>query len=182
MDLKVMALDAGHVDDFFRVHSEENGHGWCYCVAWWAPTWQGWMERTAEENRRMREQLFDVEQYDGYLMYDGDKPIGWCQVGPRDRLHKLVLEYKLARDSDAWAITCFIIIPKYREIGLGRYMLEQVLKDLQKKGVKYVQAFPRRGKDLAVEDLWTGPERFFEKAGFELERDDPKYPIYGKRF
>ena len=139
------------------------------------------MERTAQENRRMREQLFDIEQFDGYLMYDDNKPIGWCQVGPRDRLIKLCREYRLPYDSDAWAVTCFLIIPAYREIGLGEFMLVEILKDLEKRGVKYVQGFPRRGKNISCEDLWTGPESFFLKADFILERDDPVFPIYGKR-
>ena len=178
MDLKVVPLNADRKDDFYRIHSKENGHGWCFCIAWWAPTWDAWSKRTSEENRRMREQLFDVEQYDGYLMYDGEKPIGWCQVGPRDRLHKLAMEYELLPNSDAWAISCFVILSAYREIGLGGFMLTEILKDLKEKGVKYVQGFPRRGRDLAVDDLWTGPEKFFEKAGFTLERDHTTYPIY----
>jgi GNAT superfamily N-acetyltransferase len=180
VDIKVVRLTAENKADFYRVHCDEHGHGWCFCVAWWVPTWEGWSNRTAEENRRMREQLFDVEQYDGYLMYDGETPVGWCQVGPRDRLHKMVAEYRLPRDSDAWAVTCFVIAPKYREIGLGYYMLAEVLKDLKGRGVKYVQGFPFRGQHMAPEDLWTGPEGFYVKAGFTLERDDPNYPIYRK--
>jgi ribosomal protein S18 acetylase RimI-like enzyme len=125
--------------------------------------------------------LFDAGVYDGYLLYDGSKPIGWCQCGLRDQLLKLRNEYKLESDPEVFAITCFVIIPSYREIGLGHFFLDEVLKDLNKRNVKYVQAFPRRGEKLHVEDLWTGPERFFEKAKFTLERDDPKYPIYGKR-
>ncbi len=180
MDLKVAPLDADRREDFYKIHCKENKHGWCYCVAWWAPSWEAWNLRSAEENRRMREQLFDSNIFDGYLLYDGENPIGWVQVGPRDQWHKLRLEYNLDPDPEAYAIGCFVIAPKYREIGLGHYLLEQVLADLKRKGIKYVQGFPRRGEKLAVDDLWTGPERFFEKAEFELERDDPKYPVYRK--
>lgn len=179
MNIKVFRLDENRKEDFYRVHNKEHGHGWCFCVGWWAPTWEAWSRRSAEENRKMREQLFDSNQYDGYLMYDEDRPIGWCQVLPRDFLHKLRLEYKLEPDLEIYAISCFVIIPEYREIGLGRYMLSEVLKDLKKRGVKHVQAFPRRGPKLAVDDLWTGPEKFFEKAEFTLEHDDSKYPVYG---
>lgn len=181
MNLKVVPLDADRKDDFYRIHCDECGHGWCFCVAWWIPTWKGWEQRTSEENRKMREQLFDVGHYDGYLMYNDKKPIGWCQVGPRDRLDKLCDEYMLPSDHDAWAITCFIIAPEFREIGLGYYMLWEILKDLKQRGVKYVQAFPRRGKDLEAEELWAGPESYFKKAEFTLERDHPLYPVYGKR-
>ncbi|PKK82866.1 MAG: hypothetical protein CVT49_11795 [candidate division Zixibacteria bacterium HGW-Zixibacteria-1] len=179
MDIKVRSLTEETSGDYFRLHSDDNKHGWCYCVAWWVPTWEGWSQRSIEDNRSMREHLFRIGEYDGYLMYDGDEPIGWCQAGPRDRLVKLITEYRLPYDSDIWAITCFFIITKYRDIGLGQHMLKEILEDLRKKGVRYVQGFPRRGKNLKVDDLWTGPENFFVNAGFNLERDDPNYPIYG---
>lgn len=180
MDLKVIPLTETNKEDFYLVHCDETGHGRCYCIAWWTPTWDAWNKRSSEENRQMREQLFDVGVYDGYLLYDGDNPVGWCQCGPRDQWHKLRLEYKLEPDPEAYAITCFVINPKYREIGLGNFMLQEILKDLKAKGVRYVQAFPRRGEDLAVDDLWTGPEKFFQNAEFTLIKDDPKYPIYQK--
>ena len=179
MDIKVCPLSENSVEDFFRLHSEKNNHGWCFCVAWWVPGWDGWSQREAEDNRSMRDHLFRMGEYDGYLMYDGDEPIGWCQAGPRDRLTKLITEYRLPNDSNIWAITCFFIVPRYRDIGLGRFMLKEILDDLRKKGVRHVQGFPRRGKSLKMDELWTGPEVFFINAGFTLERDDPIYPIYG---
>ncbi|MFH2035344.1 MAG: GNAT family N-acetyltransferase [Candidatus Zixiibacteriota bacterium] len=181
MNLKVAKLSTDTVEDFYHVHSRENDHDWCFCVAWWSPTWEAWSNRTSEENRQRREQLFDSGIYDGYLFYDGSKAIGWCQCCPGDQLFKLNLEYNLKPNSEIYTITCFIIAPSYREIGLGHKFLELILDDLKNRGIKYVRAFPRRGKDLAVEDLWTGPEQFYLKAGFSLERNDAKYPIYGKQ-
>ena len=108
MKREVRRLTAELVDDFFRLHSEENGCGWCCCVAWWVPTWEGWGDRSANENRALREKLFKQGEYDGYLLYVDDEPVGWCQVGPRDRLEKLVGQFSLAPDPSAWAITCFL--------------------------------------------------------------------------
>jgi hypothetical protein len=36
------------------------------------------------------------------------------------------------------------------------------------------------GKPLTAGEVWTGPESVFKRAGFRLERDDPKHPIYGR--
>ena len=181
VELKVIPLDADHEGDFYKIHCDENNTGWCYCVAWWTTTWEAWSLSTAEENRIRRENLFGAGQYDGYLLYVDDKPAGWCQVGPRDRLVNLCDQYKFAPDPDVWAITCFLLLPKYREIGLAHYFLKEILKDLSSKKVMYVQGFPRRGHDLSADNVWTGPESVFQKAGFILERDDPLYPIYGKQ-
>ena len=178
MEIKVLPLDADHEDDFWKIHNKENNSGWCYCVAWWTSTWDAWSLRTAEENKARRKELFRLGQYDGYLLYIDDKPAGWCQVGLRDRLINLCHQYKFDPDHDAWAITCFLLLPEHREIGLAHYFLTEILKSLQNKGVLFVQGFPRRGSNLSADNVWTGPEAVFQKAGFELEHDDPLYPIY----
>jgi ribosomal protein S18 acetylase RimI-like enzyme len=180
MQLAVAPVDTSRRSDFFRVHREAHGTGWCYCVAWWTPTWEGWGARTAEENRALREQLFDRGEYDGYLLYANGEPVGWCQCGPRDRLTKLCQQFRLAPDPAAWAITCFVIASRLREGGLAHHLLAAVLRDLQSRGVGHVQAFPRRGQGMPPEEVWTGPEALFQKAGFKVERDDPRRPVYGK--
>ncbi len=178
MDLKVFPLDAARREDFFRLHAADADGGWCFCVAWWTSTWNAWGMRTGAENRQRREQLFQQNVFDGYLLYDGTRPIGWCQCCPRDYLLKLADQYKLQPDPAVYAVTCFLILPAYREIGLTHYFLKEIINDLRRQGVKTLQAFPKRGKNLAADNVWTGPEAVFQKAGFELIQDDPTFPIY----
>jgi hypothetical protein len=45
--------------------------------------------------------------------------------------------------------------------------------------VGYVQGFPKRGSSCTKEEVWTGPESVFRRAGFRLERDHPSLPVYG---
>ena len=165
--IRIERFDKNCRADFFELHSEKNGGGWCYCVAWWVDTWENWGQRTASENRRYREGLLDEGNYDGYLAYILDKPVGWCQVGPRDRLKKLVRQFDLKPDPDAWAITCFHIAPAYRRQRLASYMLKAVLDDLSNRGIKKVEAFPRHDNSAADDDLWTGPKKMYLKAGFK---------------
>ncbi len=179
VEFKVMPLCSDNKADFYAIHCEENKAGWCHCVAWWTTTWNAWSLRTAEENRARRQRLFEMGQYDGYILYADNRPVGWCQCGIRDRLPNLRNQYAFALDSDIWAITCFLIIPEFREIGLAHFFMKEILKDLRNKGIMYVQGFPKRGSNLSADNVWTGPEAVFRKAGFVLERDDPVYPIYG---
>ncbi|RJO67843.1 MAG: N-acetyltransferase [Myxococcales bacterium] len=180
MNVVVKRMGPDLRDAFYALHSDVNDCGLCQCVAWWAPTWEGWDKRTKEENRALRESLFDRGEYDGYLLFVDDVPSAWCQAGPRDRLEKLCRSYRLTPDPAVWAITCFLVAPSARQKGLARRLLDAVLADLAFKGVALVQAFPKRG-ELPVEDMWTGPEPLFQAAGFTLERDDPRLPIYAKR-
>lgn len=163
--------------DFLAVHSEANEAGWCFCSAWWVPTWEGWGERSAQDNRAVRDRLCEAGEYDGYLIYADGQPAGWCQVGPRDRLSKLRLQHGLDPSPETWAITCFLIPPRYRRRGLASRLLDGVLADLRSQGVRRVEAYPRRGESLEAGDLWTGPEAMFRRAGFEIARDDPRRPI-----
>lgn len=178
--LAVFPLEGSRRSDFYRVHSESQGCGWCCCAAWWAPTWGGWGERTAAQNRALRDSLLDRGEYDGYLLYSRGEPVGWCQVGPRDRLEKLVRQLRLESDPAVWAITCFLISPSRRREGLARRLLAEVLRDLQHRGIRRVEAYPRRGSGLMPDDLWTGPEALFLGEGFTVLRDDPARPVLSR--
>ncbi|MCX6826468.1 MAG: hypothetical protein NTV06_04250 [candidate division Zixibacteria bacterium] len=179
MQIKVVPLDSTRRDDFFAIHCEKCEMGWCYCTAWWVPNWDGWENRTAEENRALREKLFHDEIHDGYILYADDIPVGWCQCGPRDRLPKIRQIYNLMADPDVWAISCMFLLPAFREIGLAHYFLFGIIRHLCDMGVKYVQGFPKRGKELTAGDIWIGPESLYQKAGFILEQDDRHHPVYG---
>jgi ribosomal protein S18 acetylase RimI-like enzyme len=111
------------------------------------------------------------------LIYAEGQPAGWCQAGPRDRLPKLRLQYGLDPSPETWAITCFLIPPQHRRRGLASRLLDGVLADLHVRGVRRVEAYPRRGESLEAGDLWTGPEAMFRRAGFVVAREDPQRPI-----
>jgi hypothetical protein len=84
---------------FDRLHSDENDAGWSRCVAWWVPTSDGWGERTAADNAALREALCERGEYDGLLAIENAEPVGWCQLGSRDRLEKLIRQFELGPDA-----------------------------------------------------------------------------------
>lgn len=175
MTIEVHRLDAARRADFFRLLGEPSGGG-CFRAAWWVPTWDGWGERTADENRRLREALLARGEHDSYLLYVDGAPLGWCQVGPRDRLAKLVAQDGLAADAEAWAITCFQITPAHRRRGLAGRLLGAVLDDLAARGVRRVEAFPKRGASDEGE-LWNGAEAMFRAAGFASVAEASRGPV-----
>lgn len=178
----VVRLEASRRDDFYRLHSAACGAGWCRCAAWWVPTWEGWAQRTAAENRAVRERLLDDGAADGYLLLRDDEVVGWCQALERDRLAKLTRQFDLPPDPASWAITCFLIAPRLRRQGLAGRLLRAVVTDLRQRGAGRIEAFPKRGTDLDAGDLWNGPEAMFRAAGFAVFRDDPVHPIVGLKF
>jgi hypothetical protein len=128
--IRIEILSSKNKSDFYEVHSSKNGSGSCFCAAWWVPVWGGWGDRTSEENRALREDLFKKHYFDGYVLYLDDKPVGWCQVGLRDQFPKLLRSYALSPDPVAWAVTCFLLIPEARGKGLSSSFLSEVINDL----------------------------------------------------
>lgn len=160
---------------------EADGRGFCYCAAWWCPTWEAWKSRTPDENRAERLALLARGERDGYLLFDGGRAVGWCQAGPRDRLPKLVAQYGLAPDPSAWAVTCFEIAPSHRGKGAAAFLLRGVLEDLRARGAGRVQGFPRPGAGLEPGQAWTGPEGLFRSAGFVEAGRAARGPVMERR-
>ena len=176
-ELEIVPLDAGRRADFYRLHGDCNDAGWCACVAWWVPAWDGWGDRTAAENHAVREALFARGEHDGLLAYTGGEPVGWCQLGPRDGLAKLAWQLALEPNPGAWAVTCFLVAPAWRRAGVARALLAAAAERARQGGATRLEAFPKRGKDLAVGDLWNGPEALFRAAGFVVARDAAARPV-----
>ncbi len=172
MPFEVRPLTIESIPDFYALHSEANGAGWCRCVAWAVPSWVGWGERTVEENRELRDELFGRGELDLWLLYDGSLAVGSCQVGPRDRFPKLLAQLALEPDPECWAITCFFVAPSHRRRGAAHQLLTTVRDAVFDRGVRRIQAFPKRGSDLDAGNLWNGPEALFLEEGFRVIQSD----------
>jgi len=162
--------------DFYRIHCDATDNGWCHCVAWWVPTWEGWSERTADQNAALRRQLFDGGTHDGYLVHADDQLAGWVQAWQRDAFAKLANQFGVASDEDAWMIGCVLILPGFRGGGVARQALAQVVADLRLRGARSIDAYPKRGASDAGE-LWNGPESTYRALGFKVVKDDAKRPV-----
>jgi GNAT superfamily N-acetyltransferase len=156
--------------DFLQLHSDENDAGWCRCVAWWVPTWDGWGDRSGEDNAAVRASLCRQGEYDGLLAYVQREPVGWCQVGPRDRLAKLVAQLELEPSATTWAVTCFLVAPGWRRRGVAATLLAAAVEHARAAGATRVEGYPRVGAELDDGEAWTGTEALFARAGFALIR------------
>ena len=177
MEIAIRRLSSGNKQDFYRVHSDQVCGSWCFCAAWWLPTWEGFGDRTSAENRAVREELFDKHTYDGYIVYIDDEPRGWCQVGNRDQYPTLLQKFELEPDAQAWAVTCMALPQRFQGMGLTHKILALIIEDLRARGAKRLQAYPKVEPDLPKEDIWTGPLSLYLKAGFKVVKADEKRPV-----
>jgi GNAT superfamily N-acetyltransferase len=160
--------------EFDRIHCDP--HGWCQCVAWWVPHWDGWGERSAEQNRELRRELFARNVHDGYLIYASNELAGWCQAAKRNAFSKIGRQFNLPPDDDVWMIGCLLILPEFRNRGVAQGALQAIISDLRLRGATCVDVFPKRGA-VDASELWNGPESTYLALGFVVVRNDPVRPV-----
>jgi GNAT superfamily N-acetyltransferase len=150
-----------------------------YCLYWELPEECSDPSRGSREDmlarklnwlRRVRKAFGEC----GKIVYVDGKPVGYAQYAPPGML-PLSAEYSSGPPSgDAVLISCLFIAQKeYRGRGLGKQLLQSIIEDLRKRGVKAVETFARKNNPNNP----SGPVEFYLKNGFKIHRDDPEYPL-----
>lgn len=120
----------------------------------------------------------------GYLAYNNDIAIGWCNANDRLNYYR-VGEFDLSaippdepcgdsmKNGEVKSIVCFEIAPDYRGRGIATQLLNRVCEDAYLDGYIYAEAYPAKNEALCGL-AFTGPRRLYEKAGFVLteQRED----------
>ena len=181
MNLTVKPLTADLIPtylDFFdnRAFADADSNGPCYCTC---PT------QTSEEIdkmvsefsgevkgtiRRHAVKMSSEGRISGYLAFDGDTVVGWCNA--RDLRSYVNNRYQFVPDF-AWentigktmSVVCFSIAPEYRSRGVSTALLERVIADAREKGFEAVEGYAHTQKGREDYDF-KGPTRLYEKLGF----------------
>ncbi len=126
-------------------------------------------------NRSDKEALVLHGRSHAILVYEGTRPIGWCQYGSRDELPRIDAgrNYrKVGPPPDPerlWRITCFFVDREYRGRGVAKFALRAALDSITRQGGGIVEAFPVVSEKMAAvpEWRWFGTPSMFRKVGFE---------------
>lgn len=120
--------------------------------------------------RASAERMIGQNIIQGYLAYDDDISIGWCNANDKkcyQRVGEFYLDDEpaetecpaLARDDGTLkikSITCFEISPEYRGKGIASALLERVCTDAALDGYDKVEAYPVMREQYEALDF-TGP-------------------------
>jgi len=81
-------------------------------------------------NREALRQIVKRGSPPGLLAFDGDFPVGWCQLTPRDALPWLDHMWWFARVDavPVWSISCFFVRSRYRRQGVMTQLIFAALK------------------------------------------------------
>ncbi|MBE5962746.1 MAG: GNAT family N-acetyltransferase [Lachnospiraceae bacterium] len=189
MDIIIQKLKPELVEDFlsyfdhtaFSDHPEWAG---CYCL-------ESHLDEKAQEElkpfgikgrREKAKELVLDGIMNGYLAYDQEKVIGWCNADDKRNYWATGSAKDDAKKEDKTemvkVVYCFDIAPGYRGEGIATKMLQKVCEDAKAEGYQYVEGAPMKGDTGAYQ--YHGTIGLYEKMGFEQYQENDYFYIMRK--
>lgn len=149
------------------------------CLYWEAPT--EYQEDNGDEEIISKKKEWFRDCFEeigncGYLVSQDGSVIGYAQFAPATQFLNVTQGSSIlpSHDEDTIFLSClFIVNSRYRGKGIGTKLLEEIIDTLKKKGFKAIETFARRGNPNCP----SGPVKFYEKNGFKVKEDHPKFPL-----
>lgn len=121
-----------------------------------------------ETIRKYAVKMLDNGEINGYLAFDKDLSIGWCNASDIDSYKGFVPDFaKENKCGKTISIVCFEIAPEYRGKGIALSFIKQVCIDAKANGYVAVEGYAKITKQRDEYDF-TGPIHLYEKAGFSF--------------
>ena len=162
--------------DFFdnRAFTDDNPNGPCYCTS---PNQD---EETGkrmvsefktfgvkETLRKYAVEMLEANAIHGYLAYDGELAIGWCNAADMDSYAGFVPDFaRKNKCGKTVSIVCFEIAPEYRGMGIASAFIEKVCSDARENGYAAVEGYAVLSDKRNAFDF-QGPMKLYQKAGFK---------------
>ena len=141
-------------------------HCWCAPYRWRDA---GALDK-ADKKARMRA-LVRAGTPVGVLAYDGEQPVGWCSVAPREEYARLERSRTMARatppDTPTWAVLCFFVARPYRGCGVSGALLRGAVACARARGARVVEGYPF--DTAGVSSTHRGHSSVFAAAGFHQD-------------
>lgn len=175
MEIKIKKLVPDMADDFlhyfddvaFKDHEEWSA---CYCLE---------SHLLEDENEAMEEKSLRRNKarelicngiMQGYLVYDGDEIVGWCNVGDKTDYAPIMAnsEYETFKTNKGKikAVYCLEIAPESRGKGIAHLLIDKIARDAKEEGYSYIEGYPFSDKNLEYQ--YHGPIHLYEKHGFKM--------------
>ncbi len=157
-------------EDFADVINPNRRETHCWCLAHRLR-----LKEIEELGGGSREQamrsLCTGEHPPGVVTYRDGVPVGWCNIGPRSEIPRLVHSTVIAPVDDVpvWSIVCVVVRGGHRKQGVVAHLLEGAVGYAAASGAPAVEAHPvdPEGR-MDTTMAFVGTRSMFEGAGFEV--------------
>jgi len=111
----------------------------------------------------------------GVIAYIDDQIVGWCGLGPRHEMERLVRSRTIPAVENAvderpvWSLVCFLVRPGYRRRGVARALLRGAIECARSHGAPALEAYPvdPAGERIDTTSAYVGVLAMFEREGFQ---------------
>ena len=184
MNIEIKRLTKDRKDDYLfffdRIIFDENpDRSKCYCYDY---HFLGDVDTcTREQSRSAVINLIEQNKLRGYLVFDNDQPIGWCNVNDRSNYQRLLRDHDYVDNPDdkVCSIVCFLIHPDYRRQGIAQRILEKIITDYSNTDYDYFEAYPKK-EASSSEGNFKGPLALYQRNGFKINKEDGNYYVVRK--
>lgn len=115
--------------------------------------------------------LCEREHPPGVVTYHDGDPVGWCNVGPRTEITRLVRS-RLIRPVDdvpVWSIVCLVVRPGHRRQGVTGRLIEGAVQYAAEHRAPAVEAYPvDPPKRMDLTAAFVGTRSMFAQADFRV--------------
>ena len=160
-------------EDFADVINKNRRADHCWCLSHRLTA--GEIAELGGAGQGSREQamrrLCERENPPGVVAYLDGEPVGWCNIGPRSEITRLVRS-RLIRPIDdvpVWSIICVVVRAGYRKQGVTHHLIEGAVEYAGSRAAPAVEAYPvdPPGRmDLTM--AFVGTRAMFGRAGFRV--------------
>ncbi|QIM20585.1 GNAT family N-acetyltransferase [Phycicoccus sp. HDW14] len=157
-----------HFADVINPNRRET-HCWCLSHRLRAQDIEELGQGSREEAAR---QLCGRQDPPGVVTYLDGTPVGWCNIGARSDIPRLVHSTKIrpVDDVPVWSIICVVVRGGHRRKGVTGHLIEGAVEYAASRGAPAVEAYPvdPGAKRMDLTMAFVGTRSMFEKAGFEV--------------
>jgi GNAT superfamily N-acetyltransferase len=154
------------LEDLFGKSGASNG---CWCMYW--RLGGAYRDTPRGANKEALRQIVKHGPPPGLLAFDGDLPVGWCQLTPRDALPWLDRMWWFQRVDDevVWSISCFFVRKSHRRQGVMTQLIAAAVKTAKRARKSALEAYPiDTGVPKSSSNVFVGMASTFARAGFRI--------------
>jgi len=170
--------------DFEKLFGPKGACAGCWCTYWMLKRSEYDRLRKSGGTKKYFKKIVNGKIPPGILAYNGNIPIGWCAIQPREN-YPVLQNSRILQPVDkktVWSIVCFYVQSKYRKLGLTIDLIKEATVFAKLHGAKIVEGYPvEPKKETAPVFIYTGIASAFLKAGFkEVARRSETRPVMRK--
>ncbi len=167
MDLNILPLTPDLWPALVDLFGDKGAVSGCWCMYWRIGS--QYRRRPGEANKEEFHQVVKNGPPPGLLALNGDLPVGWCQLTPRESLPWLDQTWRLKRVDDVpvWSLSCLYVRKGYRKRGVTTALIKAALQAARQAGAPALEAYPLDA-NLSPSSTGTGFVSTFERLGFKI--------------